>query len=339
MNLKIGFAVLASSFFIGCASAPPVTSSASNSTPDWVSHPEGSYPQNRYLTSVGNGSSRNDAIEDAKKQLAESFVVKVKSETSALNQSNLSQNTNGNVTGDSAHHTQNTVSLQTDTSLRGAEVKEVSQVGSQYYALVALDKLQARSGLVLEANRIQGKLSPLVDELESNYNARQMQAARETLSELEQLYGEAAALGMSALIDVNSYETRLAKIDAANRAQNKNLAFTVKMLQGDERFSRDAEACINDHGGVVYAAAQAPSEANRVEVTIIERPQPMQIEGWNKIRFDLTAAVVATSGKMYRIQATETETGRGEDAVLETVSDKLSKDFCENLFSRMAEAK
>jgi hypothetical protein len=341
MNFKISLFVIASlsigSVFVGCASAPPVV--ARSSAPDWVSHPSDSYPQTRYLTSVGSGNSRNDAIEDAKKQMAESFVVKVQSETNALNQSNMASSTSGSMNGDVSHHTQNKISLNTDTYLRGAEVKEIAQVGSQFYALVALDKLQARSGLVLEANRIQSKLSPMVDQLESNYNTKQMTAAREELGNLEELYGEASALGMSALVDVSSFESRLAKVDAAARASGQKQSFTVKMLAGDERFSRDIEACINDHGGVVYDPNKAPTDANRVEVTIIERPQAMQIEGWNKIRFDLTAAVIDANGKLYRIQATETETAKGEDAVFEAVSDKLSKDFCENLFSRMSEVK
>ena len=63
----------------------------------------------------------------------------------------------------------------------------------------------------------------------------------------------------------------------------------------------------------------------------------MSLEGWTKIRFDLTAAVVQTNGKLIRIQASETETARSHDAVLEAVSDKLAKDFCENLFSKISE--
>jgi hypothetical protein len=46
---------------------------------------------------------------------------------------------------------------------------------------------------------------------------------------------------------------------------------------------------------------------------------------------------VQKDGKMYRIQTTQTETGRSRDAVLESVSDKLSKDLCDQLFARMSE--
>jgi hypothetical protein len=49
--------------------------------------------------------------------------------------------------------------------------------------------------------------------------------------------------------------------------------------------------------------------------------------------------VVQDDGKLFRVQTTQTETGRSRDAVLESVSDKLSHDFCEGLFNRMNEAR
>jgi hypothetical protein len=68
-KLSIAIFLLASA----CASTPEM----SNTLPEWVQHPEQSYPSTRYLVAVGTGSSREAAIQDAKKQMAESFVVKV----------------------------------------------------------------------------------------------------------------------------------------------------------------------------------------------------------------------------------------------------------------------
>ena len=323
-----------------CSSAPKTSeTAATNEVPSWVKNPQGNYPETRYLVAVGEGSSRDSAIEDAKKQLAESFVVRVRSETQSKADSNLTQNTQGVTTGDSSQNAQKNLSLQTDTFLRGAEVKDTSHVGSTYYALVGLDKLTARSGLLLESNRIKGRLENDMDSLDATYTTQKLADAKSELQNMQQLYGEAAALGMTALIDVNPLETRLNKIENAARNRNAKIIFAVKTLKGADYFERDIQSCINDRGGVVFTIDQAPSNANRVEISVVERPQQMAIEGWLKIRFDLTAAVVQNNGKMYRILTSQTETGRSHDAVLEAVSDKLSHDLCENLFNRMSEAR
>ncbi len=338
MNTKILFPSLL--LLSACASAPkPIDTASSGSVPAWVNHPETNYPESRYLVAVGTGRNRDEAIRDAKKQMAESFVVKVKSYTNTNATSSLDQNTSGNVSGSSNQKISNDTSLETNTYLRGAEVKEVQAAGSDTYALVALDKLTARSGLMLEANRIQTKLNNEIDSLESNFTQAKLQEAKGDLAQFQELYGEASALGMSALVDLNTSQSRLEKIENASRNRNEKIAFTVKTVQGETYFERDIQGCINDRGGTVYSAGQAPANAYKVEISVIERPQPFKIEGFNKIRFDLTASVTDANGKLYRIQTTQTETGRGRDAVMETVSDKLSKDLCDQLFNRMSDVK
>ena len=282
------------------------------------------------------GSSREESIQDAKKQMAESFVVKVRSYTQNNSTSTLNQNTAGNVNGDSSQNVSKDVSLQTDTYLRGADVREASQVGNQYYSLVALDKLKARSGLLLEANRIQSKLNGELDGLEQTFTQEQLSAAQTDLASFQELYGEASALGMSALVDVSSAQARLQKIQSQIRNRNQKISFSVKTVKGEDYFERDIESCINDRGGTIYSSDQPKADTNRMEISVIERPQHMPVEGWNKIRFDLTASIVQKDGKMFRIQTTQTETGRSRSAVLESVSDKLSKDLCDQLFARMS---
>jgi len=323
-----------------CASAPAsnVKTQIAESLPVWVNQPQGSYPENRYLVAVGEGSSRDQAIADAKKQMAESFVVKVKSEIQTKTQSNLNESTAGTVSGDSSENMNGDLSLTTETSLRGAQVKEVTQVGSDFYALIALDKLQARSGLLMEANRLKGQLSSELDALDQTYTNEKMSEAKADLASLEELYGEASALGMSALIEVNPLESRLNRIENAARTKNAHLTFVVKTVKGEKYFQHAIESCINDRGGTISAADHAPKDAVRVQLSVVERPQHMAVEGWTKIRFDLTGAVTKNN-KKYRVQATQTDSGRSRDAVLESVSDTLSHDFCENLFNRMNEAR
>jgi hypothetical protein len=203
--------------------------------------------------------------------------------------------------------------------------------------LVALDKLKARSGLLLEANRIQTKLNGELDGLEQTFTQQGLSEAQTDLASFQELYGEASALGMSALVDLSSAQGRLTRIQNQIRGKNQKISFAVKTVAGETYFERDIESCINDRGGTIYTSSMPKDDTNKMEISVIERPQHMPVEGWTKIRFDLTAAIVQKDGKMYRIQTTQTETGRSRSAVLESVSDKLSKDLCDQLFRRMSE--
>jgi hypothetical protein len=322
--------------FSACASVPEPPFSG---IPEWVQHPEKFYSVNRYLTAVGTGSSRDEAARDAKKQLAESFIVKVQSTTRVNSASSLNQNTSGNLSGDSKQNISKEVSLESNVFLRGAEVKETAVSGSEHYALLALDKLSARSGLMLEATRIQGALGSELDQLEQNYTAAGVAHAKSLLSEFQELHAEASALGMAALVEVSPLQSRLGVVEAAARNRNQKIAFTVITNKGEDFFERDLQSCINDRGGRIYEIASAPKEANQVKISVVERSQHMKLEGWVRIRFDLTASLTTSDGRLYRIQTSQTDTGRSRDAVLENVSDKLSKDLCEQLFNRVGEMK
>ncbi len=340
-RLNIGLALILIINLGACASAPTTTEST-NGEPAWIKKPEAAYPADRYLVSVGTGSTRDLAIEDAKKAMAESFVVKVQSITESRATSTMNQNTDGAASGDSKQDTQKNVSLRTDTYLRGAEVKEVSDQGNTIYALLALDKLKARSGLMLESAKIKGELENALQSLEDQYTQAKFNVAKSKFQEFENLYGEASALGMSALVDAAPLEARMNRIESSVRNKNKNLAFIVKTTQGETYFERDIESCINDRGGVLFDEKKSDSvksaeKANRVEIAVVERPQHLPVEGWTRIRFDLTAAIIQADGKKYRIQTTQTETGRSRNAVMETVSDKLSEDLCNQLFNRINE--
>jgi hypothetical protein len=310
-----------------CSSAPVIESQKPESS-------HSAYPSDRYLVAEGEGSSRERAIEDAKKAMAESFVVKVQSITETKSNSTMNQGTDGSASGESKQDVQKSVTLRTDTYLRGAEVKEVTEQNGTFHALVVLDKLKARSGLMLESAKIKNELENALSSLEQQYTQVKLNLAKTKLAEFETLYGEASALGMSALVDVAPLEARLSRIESQVRGKNQKLAFTVKTTKGETYFERDIESCINDHGGTLFDKNE---KANRVEIEVVERPQHLPIEGWTRIRFDLTAAIIQTNGKKYRIQTTQTETARSRSAVMEAVSDQLSEDLCNQLFSRINE--
>lgn len=335
--------LLSSLTWAACASSPKTAEPEAQGAriaphaPGWAQNPGDRYPETRYLTAIGIGANRNAAIDDARKQMAESFVVKVRSETQARTQANLSQDTAGAVAGATQNETDKTLTLSTETFLRGAEVKETAPVGSEVYALVAVDKLKARSGLMLEAQKVQARLNPVFESLEQKFTQEKFQKAKQALAEMEQLYGEASALGMSALVDVAPYEARIQKIENQMRARNEKWVFSVKTNAEAEFFVRDLESCMNDRGAMVYVNEQSPENVHQVEVSVIERPQHQKIEGWDRIRFDATAAMVRKDGRKFRVQTSKTETGRSREAILESVSDSLSKELCEKVFARMGE--
>jgi hypothetical protein len=328
------FGILLTSIgFIGCASTP---NPDSKDLPTWVNRPDQNYTDSRYLVAVGTGNSRNQAIADARKNLAESFLVKVQSETRSNDQSTLEQSTSGSVSGKSEQKISKDITLTTDTFLRGAEVKEVFE-GPTTYALLALDKLKARSGLLLEAQKIQTQLDGLTEQLMQRYTQEKWDAAQSQIKKLDGLYSEAAALGMGGLVNINPYLTKLNQIEAAQRGKAKGLIFTLKTLKGEEYFQKDIEECLNLRGATVYTQSKAPNKSKRIELEIVERPQAMTIEGWTKLRFDLTASVTEEDGKLFRIQTSQTESGRSRTAVLESVSEVLAKDFCDRLMSRLGD--
>ncbi len=328
-------AIISFTFLSACSSAPPVQSTL----PDWVNAPKKLFPETRYLSAVGTGKNRNEAILDAKKLIAESLITQVRSERFSHTQGSLNQNSSGQTESQTQRQDQQSLSLTTDTFVRGAEVKEVFSTLNETYALIALDKLSARSGLMLEANKIQSKLQGLLDELEQNFNTSLLIQAQGQLTQLEKLETEAGALGLSALVDAASPRARLAKLESGQRDQFKNISFVVKTLQGETHFERDLENCINDTGGTLYQEDQAQDSSLKVELSVVERKQHLNIDGFQKFRFDLSAQVLEKAGKKYRIQASETESGRSREAILESVSQKLSTKICSELFRRVSEMK
>jgi hypothetical protein len=317
-----------------CSSAPELKK---DEVPAWVNRPETLYPQTRYLSAVGGGKTREEAIQDAKRQLAESFVVKVQSQSKISAQSTLNQNTQGSVSGDSNQNMTKEVTFETSTHLRGAEIKEVAAAGNVIYALIALDKLSARSGLLMEANRIQSALNGELDVLEERFNTASFSKAQGLLQQLETLQSEAGVLGMAALFETSPSRSRFERIQTATRGKNAKKSFTVEIKSGEAFFSREIEACINDRGGQVFDSTKASDSVNRIQISVTERPQHMSMEGWTKIRFDLSAAIIEPSGKKFQAQTTETETARSRSAVLEAVADRLAKSLCEQIFNRIGE--
>ncbi len=320
-----------------CSTTP--ASNGVQGVPEWVRRPEVRYPSERFLSSVGVGRDRESAILDAKKNMAESFLVKVKSASVAASESSVSKDTDGMIKGASEDSFKKEVAFESMARLRGAEVKEVESVGAEVYALLALDRLSARSGLLLEVNRIKSKLEAELQALEEGYSTATYLEARKDLQELRDLSSEASVLGMAALLPLDSLENRFVKVEAGIRERNRNLRFKVNSLKGDDRFARALETCIQDQGGTILAEDAQQEGAGRITLSVSERPQHMEVPGWVRIRFDVSATLVRADGKSIRINESRTETARSKEAALEAVSDEISKRICEQAWNRLGELK
>ncbi len=86
INIRVMFIAFVM-VFSACSSTPQPSESAALVQPEWITHPQVLYPDARYLSVVGVGKNRSEAIQDARKNLAESFLVKVKSETLSQSES------------------------------------------------------------------------------------------------------------------------------------------------------------------------------------------------------------------------------------------------------------
>jgi hypothetical protein len=335
--MKPRVALVLFAFLSSCASAPEPKEDGS--VPEWVRHPETRFPSERYLASVGVGNDRESAIRDAKKNMAESFLVRVMSATRSSTESSLSKNTEGALRGESGEIVKKEVSFDTVARLRGAEVKDVMSAGGQTYALLALDRLAARSGLLLEANRLKAKLENGMQALEEGYSAGRFQEARSDLEQLRELGSEAAALNMGAILSLDSIEGRFIKVESEIRERNRNFKFRVSTLKGDERFARNLEICIQEQGGVILSDGGGPETAGQIRLSVIEQPQHLEIAGWVKIKYEVSANLIRADGKSIRISESRTETARSKEAALESVADGISKKICEQTWNRLGELK
>lgn len=330
------FMVCLSALLGACAGAPVVPHSA---LPGWVEHPEKSYGPERFLVTVGSGGSREEAVREAKKQMAEVFQTRVQSITRVKSDSSLRQNTEGLQTGSAGQDVSRETTFESNVRLRGAEAKESVVEAGTHYVLLALDKLRARSGLLLEANRSRDRLTALLDSLEIDYQVLKREEARAELAKLSDLSGEASVLGMGVLVEAASLEGRLARIESDLRARNEKRIFLVRTLKGDDQFSRGLETCIQDQGASVSAPEGGVESVNQVLVSVVEHPEHLAVEGWVKIRYEVTASIFTPKGRSYRISEQRSETARSREAGLESAAAEIAKGLCQKLWSRIVEMK
>jgi hypothetical protein len=330
------FGVLWLGILTGCSSVPM---GESMDIPTWVEHPEKVYSPERYLAVVGTGSTREEAIRDGKKQLAEVFQTRVQTVTRVKSDSSLKQSTEGTQIGTSGQEISNEMTFESNVRIRGAEVKESITLQKSTYILLALDKLKARSGLLLEANQLKTKLDSLLNSLETEHQVNRWEQAGGDLERLKELSGEASVLGLGVVVETSGLEERFRRLETELRARNEKKVFMVRMLKGDEQFARMIETCIQDQGARVSSVEPNLEPLYQVLVSVVEHPEHLAVEGWVKTRYEITANIIDPKGRNYRITEQRSETARSREAGLEAVVPETSKKLCQKLWVRIGELK
>ncbi|MCP5079637.1 MAG: hypothetical protein GY951_16485 [Psychromonas sp.] len=129
-------------FIFSCASTAD-----EQKRPEWIDNGKVSYPENDYLSAVGQASKRDRAGKNAKANLAEIFYVNVRAETTSLTQATKGESVLG-VTMESSSSLQRSIQTKTELAMSGVKIKEswLSPSG-EYYALAVLGKRQAAMSL------------------------------------------------------------------------------------------------------------------------------------------------------------------------------------------------
>ena len=128
-------------FIFSCASTQ------NDNRPDWIDNADLTYPDNDYLTAVGQASKRDRAGKNATANLAEIFYVNVRSETNTLTEATKAQSALG-VSMESSTFLQRSIQTDTEQALSGVKIREswLSPTG-EYYALAVLNKRTAALSL------------------------------------------------------------------------------------------------------------------------------------------------------------------------------------------------
>jgi len=161
-KIMLAFSILSSMILInGCASSS--SEQASTERPDWIDHAEVKYPNNEYLTAVGESSNRTRSGKSAVANLAEIFSVNISAETKILTKAIKEQSKLG-VTSESSTSLERNIESETKQSIEGVEIKEswLSPNG-EYFTLAVLHKRSAAQNLTETIMESDKKIADLIE--------------------------------------------------------------------------------------------------------------------------------------------------------------------------------
>ena len=328
--MKNLFAVFLFALLSACATAQ----SKDSDRPDWVDGKTSAYPDSKYIVAVGDGSSRDDAVQNAKNKLASSFLQKVESQTTSEKKSELTENTSGQTTGEAYRNTRSAVQISTNIQLRGAEIVQYWQdpASGQNYALAVIDKLKIRNSYMMDLNRLREKLLSL----HANFKTKPDQKTGRDILDQAKAYAdlarEAAAIGTPLGVgDPISETEQQAILDKLNELKQSRAIALDLSGTGDagEQEASDLKSlianCIQDKGYSVAEGSAKP--VVKFAGTYRVASKHLKVEGFNKFEFSVKATVVQ-GGHTDKIFLPKESSGREQDQAFDNIKGEMSDALC-----------
>ncbi len=316
-----------------CASAQ--TKDPAQARPDWVDgRTSNTYPTTKYVIAVGNGSTREGAVQNAKNALASSFLQKVESQSSSDSKSELKEDTSSQSSGEATSNSRSAVQISTSIQLRGAEIAQFWQDPGtgENYALAVLDKLKVRNSYLLDLNRMKEKLQTL----HANFKAHPDQKnGREILDQAKayaDLAREASAIGtpMGATDPVPERDLQTVRAKLIELKQAKAIAIELAG-KGDaaEQEAGDLKSllatCLQDKG---YSISEGGGNgAVKFSGTYRVNSKHLKVEGFNKYEFSVKASL-AQGAHSDSIFMPREASGREQDQAFDGIKGELSDAVC-----------
>jgi LPP20 lipoprotein len=312
----------------GCAGAQ------TKERPDWVDgKTEAAYPSSKFRVAVGSGSSRDDAIESAKKQLAASFLEKVESRTSSENKSEFSENSAGQPGGSTDRNTRTVTQRSANVVLRGAQVVEFyTDSSGTTYALAILDKLKTRNSYLNDLGRMREKILSEYDTFKSQPDPKTGMDIIDRAAAYGDLAREATTIGTplpgADPVSERDLQSIRNKLDEMKQSRAIGLELSA---QGDEAQQEVEDLrslvanCLQDKGYGIAPSGATPNVKFAGAYKV--KTRPTKTDGYSTFQFSVTATL-SHDKKSDHLFLPEDSSSSRQDQAFDNIKGAFSDAIC-----------
>jgi hypothetical protein len=302
--------------------------------PDWVTQSEVLFPKERYVSAVGTGSSLELAAQSARRMIAEGFRSQINTEAKSESSSQLVQGTDGLNSGSAQERYQRNTAIQSQFTLRGADVRESYFGPDKVYALVAIDKLAARASILSEMMLKEKRTKRALDVAASGKVVRlqSIEKARKEFAQYEILAGEAVALQVATGDRAQAIAARLDALQAEYAAQWRDMAVQVQPDATASEWNLQFESCLSSRG--IPIATEFTEKTIAMGLSVRKNQSHMAVKGFVKMQVELVS-IWNREGKRESVVTSKTESGRTEAAAIEALKAGLIEEHCNKVLERM----
>lgn len=313
---KTIYAMLMMAIFITACSS----GTENDTRPQWIDKASNLYPEQQFLSAVGEGSTRNLAAKNALANLTEIFSVNVSAETKSITDAVKKQSAVG-VTSESATIFNRTVQTRTEQAVKGVEIKESWQSPQgNYYALAVLEKSSAADNLRSSITEMDKQSADYIDysihqapnviaSINALRSARDLQMSRKMANvQLKYISG----LGMGSDISSDKIEQlirqKLAALEVSVEAEDKR---TKKAIQS----------------GLAAMGVKLVDSAAVKVVAAMDITEPVQLNSWYWLRGSIELSIVEQQQVISRKRWPVKVSAQQAEMLTPRLQDKLSQDI------------